>query len=83
LVEQIANYIGLGLVTIMMLYLPDCILLGGGVARSYPLMKKIIEDVINRHNVIIPANQVEIKFAELGQQSGLFGAVRSAQLLIG
>lgn len=82
LVERVANYIGLGLVTMMMLYLPDCIVLGGGVLRSYKLMEKKINTVINRHDVIIPATQVEIKFAELGQQSGLFGAVRAAQLLL-
>ena len=82
LVDRVANYIGLGLVTIMMLYLPDCILLSGGVFGSYSLMKETIENVIIRHNVIIPADQVRIDFAKLGQQSGVFGAARAAQLLV-
>ncbi|PKO12472.1 MAG: glucokinase [Chloroflexi bacterium HGW-Chloroflexi-10] len=82
MVDRIANFIGLGLVTLMMLYLPDCIVLGGGVLRSYDIMESTIKTVIDRHNVIIPANQVKIRFAGLGQHAGLYGAIRAAQLLV-
>lgn len=83
LVDQTATFIGLGLVTIMMLTLPDCIILTGGVLRSYDLMEGRIQAVIARHNVIIPAGQVRLRLAALGQQAGMFGAARAAQLLAG
>jgi glucokinase len=82
LVQQTAEYIGLGLVSLMMLVLPDCLVLTGGVLRSLDLMEERIRRVIARHNVIIPANQVALQPALLSQQAGVFGAARAAQLLI-
>jgi hypothetical protein len=34
--------------------------------------------VIARHNVIVPAAQVELRLAQLGQQAGMVGAARAA-----
>ncbi len=81
LVERTAAYIGLGLTSLMMLNLPDCIVLTGGVLRSYDLMEKGIRAVIDRHNVIIPASKVRLRLAALGQQAGMIGAARAAQIL--
>jgi glucokinase len=81
-VEQTANYVALGLVSVIMLYLPDCIVLTGGVARSFNLMETQIRDIIARHAVVVPAHQVQICLSKLGQQAGMFGAARAAQLLL-
>jgi glucokinase len=81
LVEQTAEYMALGLVTIMMLTLPDCIVLTGGVLRSFDLLEEHIRSVIARYDRIIPATKVKIQPAMLGQQAGMFGAARAAQLL--
>ena len=82
LVEKTADYIALGLVSIMMLTLPDCIVFTGGVLRSFDLLEARIRSVIAQHNVIIPATKVKIQPAILGQQAGMFGAARAAQLLL-
>ena len=82
LVEQTADYIVLGLASIMMLTLPDCIVFTGGVLRSFDLMEERIHTSLARYDVIIPAKQVKIQLAKLGQQAGLFGAARAAQLLL-
>jgi glucokinase len=82
LVMQTAQYIGLGLVSIIMLYLPDCIVLTGGVIRSYDLLKGQINNIITRHNVVVPAHQVRLQLSQLGQRAGMFGAARAAQLRI-
>ena len=82
LVEQTATYIALGLVSMMMLTLPDCIVLTGGVLRSYDLLEERIRSIIARHDKIIPATKVKIKPAMLGQKAGVFGAARAAQLLL-
>jgi glucokinase len=81
IVAHTANYIGLGLVSVIMLLLPDCIVLTGGVIRSFDLLEPTIRTVISRHNVIVPAGRVRIRLAELGQQAGMFGAAHAAQLL--
>ncbi|MFZ5820772.1 MAG: ROK family protein [Chloroflexota bacterium] len=80
-VERTAEYMGLGLVSLMMLTLPDCIVLTGGVLRSYDLLEARIRAVVARHDVIIPAARVKIQLAILGQQAGMFGAARAAWLL--
>ena len=82
LVDQTANYIALGLASIMMLILPDSIVLTGGVLKSFDLLEKRIHTCLARYNVIIPAKQVKIQLAKLGQNAGLFGAARAAQLLL-
>jgi glucokinase len=82
LVEQTAGYIGIGLVSMMMLLLPDCIVLTGGVMRSYDLLEARTRSIIARHDVIIPAAKVRIQQAALGQQAGVFGAARAAQYLL-
>jgi glucokinase len=82
LVDHTAGYIALGLVSLMMLTLPDCIVLTGGVLRSYDLLEERIRSVIARHDVIISAIKVKLQLAMLGQQAGIFGAARAAQLLL-
>ena len=82
LVMQTAQYIGLGLVSIIMLYLPDSIVLTGGVIRSYDLLKDQINNVITQHNVVVPAHQVRLQLSQLGQKAGMFGAARAAQFRI-
>jgi glucokinase len=77
-IERAADHIGLGLVNLIVLFLPDCIVLTGGVMRSFDLMEARIRTVIARHNVIVPASQVELRLAQLGQQAGMVGAARAA-----
>ncbi len=78
LVERAATYIGLGLVSLMMLTLPDCIILGGGVMSAFSQMETNIRKIINRHNVIIPASKVSLLAASLGQSAGIYGAAQAA-----
>jgi glucokinase len=80
IVDQTARYIALGLVNIIMLYLPDIIVLTGGVVRSYDLLKERIHSVIANHDVVVPAQKVCIQLSQLGQQAGMFGAAHAAQL---
>ena len=82
LLENVSTNLGLGLVSIMMLNLPDVIVLGGGVMRSFDLMEPYIRQVIKQHDIVIPATQVKLSLAGLGQQAGIFGAARAAILLI-
>ena len=82
LVDQTADYIALGLVSVIMLTLPDCIVLTGGVMRSFDLLEERIRATLARHDVVVPVHQVQIRLSELGQHAGMFGAARAAQLLL-
>lgn len=77
-VERSATYLGLGLVNLLHLFLPDVILFSGGVMQSYDLYEATIKEVINQHSIISPLNKIPLRMAELGQQAGIFGAARSA-----
>lgn len=81
MVNQTAEYIGLGFVTVMMLILPEGIIFTGGVMRSFDLMENRIREVIARHDIVIPAGKVQLLPAALGQKAGVFGAARAGQLL--
>lgn len=82
LVDRTAKYIALGLVNIIMLTLPDRIVLTGGLLRSYDLLEKKIRATLAEYDVIVPASKVQVQLSQLGQQAGLFGAARAAQLLL-
>jgi glucokinase len=80
IIDQIAEYIGLGLVSIIMLTLPDRIVLTGGVIRSYDLLEPGVKSVLQQHSLMIPAEKVDLQLAALGQTAGMVGAARAAQM---
>ncbi len=82
LVSRTADYITLGLVSMVMLLLPDCIVLTGGLMRSYDLLEEKILTRLARYDIIVPARHVRIQLSKLGQQAGLYGAAHAAQMLL-
>ena len=82
LVDQTAVYIARGLISILMLILPEAIVLTGGVLRSFDLMEKTIRSELNKVDIIIPASGVHLQMSKTGQHAGLLGAARAAQLLL-
>ena len=80
IVDRVADYIALGLVNLIVLFLPDGIVLTGGVMRSFDLMEAHIRSVISRHNIMSPVDKVALRLAALGQQAGMIGAARAAML---
>jgi glucokinase len=54
IVEQAATYLGLGLVNVILFFVPEVILLGGGVMKSYDLLKPTLDAVIARHSLMVP-----------------------------
>ncbi len=72
--ERAAYYLGLGLVNLIHLFFPDVIVLGGGGMKSYPLFKPTLDALIQRHAVMMPADQVRLELARLDQRAGVVGA---------
>jgi len=82
LVDQTAGYIARGLISILMMILPEAIVLTGGVLRSFDLMEKRIRLELKKVDIIIPAGNVHLQMSKTGQHAGLLGAARAAQLLL-
>ena len=75
--DQTAVYLGLGLVNLILFYLPEGIIFSGGVMRAFDLLEPGIRAVIARHNSMVPADRVKILLSSLGHQAGVFGAARA------
>jgi glucokinase len=71
---QAALYLGLGLSTLMNLWNPECIVLGGGVIDRIDLLFNVAADHAKRMSLQVAAEAVEIVRAQLGDNSGLVGA---------
>ena len=72
--EKTARYFSLGVVNIITLFVPEVIVLSGGVMQSASLFMPAIEEAIAKHNIMVPASLVKILPAQLGYHAGLFGA---------
>lgn len=72
--ETTAYYIGLGLINVIRLFLPERILLTGGVFHSYDLFRPTIEAMLAEHKAFGPVEKIEVRMAELGQRAGVTGA---------
>ncbi len=75
--QQAAHYFALGIVNVITLFVPDVIVLGGGVMKSSPLFLPVLTQEVAGHNIMVPAMQVKILLAQLGSQAGVVGAAYS------
>ena len=73
LVAEQADWLGIGIANLLHLYSPDVVLLGGGVANGFALLRQGIEARIATN--AMPAFQaVPVRPAGLGENAGLIGA---------
>jgi glucokinase len=79
-VEHSAAYLALGLVNVMQLFVPDCVILTGGVMRSFDLFEPHLRKIITQHSIMSPLDKIPLRLAVLDQQAGIFGAARAAWL---
>lgn len=72
--EKVAWYFSLGVVNIITLFVPEVIVLSGGVMKNASLFMPAMEAAVRTHDIMVPASQVRILPALLGDQAGMFGA---------
>lgn len=78
-VEAVARegfYLGAGLANLINAFVPDVIVLGGGVMESWPLFEARAREVIHQHCRLVPHERAELRRASLGDRTGLAGAAR-------
>jgi glucokinase len=77
LVAEEADFLGAGITSLLHLYSPDLVILGGGMANGFDLMRDGIAARIEAD--AMPAfRDVKVTRAELGDNSGLVGAAMLA-----
>jgi glucokinase len=78
LVTRVMNeaglYLGIGLASLINLWNPECIVLGGGVLDRIDLLFNSAAEHARRMSLAAPAEHVDIVRAELGDNSGMIGA---------
>jgi glucokinase len=77
-IERTATYNAYGLLNLITLFVPERIIFTGGAARSFDLMEARIRETLERCSLMVPAKDVQLGMASLGQQAGMFGAARAA-----
>ena len=78
-VEREGRYLGLGLGNLIGMFVPEAIVLGGGMMRSADLYLGIIRDVVRSGCRFVPAEKTEIVLAALGEDANLIGAAMAWQ----
>lgn len=73
-VQREGTYLGLGLANLIGMYVPDVIVLGGGMMQSADLYLGRIREVIRSGCRFVPAEKTEIALASLGEDANLIGA---------
>lgn len=66
-----------GIVNIILLFLPDVLVLGGGVMESADLFVPTVRATIKTEHPMVPFESVRIVHAELGERAGVFGSAYS------
>lgn len=77
IVDEWVKEVSYGLVTLIHIFNPRCIILGGGIMGQPYIIDKVREEIYER---IMPSfNDVEIRPANLGNMAGLYGAAYLAE----
>jgi glucokinase len=73
-IDTFTRYFIQGILNICILFVPDVIVLSGGVMRSADLFLPPLEGALGSYTEMVPAHRVQIHPAKLGYYAGLYGA---------
>lgn len=83
LIERAAEFLGLGMVTMVHLLSPEKIVVGGGLAEEFPdLLVKNAEKFARKRVMSAYADSFDVEVAKLGDDSGVQGAAAWARKVI-
>lgn len=81
--EETAEYIAVGLGSIIHVLAPPLIVLGGGVAQAGELLLEPVRRRLRGHVFYVPLERIAVRTASLGHDSALLGAATLALDIIG
>jgi glucokinase len=76
--RRMGIYLGVGLASLINIFNPEIIVIGGGVAAGWDLFIAHVREQITERAFPIPARRAEIVQAERGDDAGLLGAAHIA-----
>lgn len=74
-VDEFADYLGVGLSHVAAVVDPEAFVIGGGVSKNGPVVIDVIKEQYEK-NVMFALKGKEFRLAELGNDAGMYGAVR-------
>jgi glucokinase len=74
IIDRAAEYFSLGLINVIDFWVPEVIVLSGGVMKNLKLFLPAIQKAVAGHSVMVPASLVQIVPSALGYHAGLYGA---------
>ena len=77
-VRVLGERLGVGIASVINIFDPDEVVIGGGVSRAGDFLLKPAERTARRHTVPGMGEQTVIRLARLGPQAGVFGAATMA-----
>jgi len=78
-VRQAASYVGYALINLSNLIDPEVIIIGGGISRSWSLVRPLLRDTLRASPFITPARRPRLRRAALGDAAGQVGALQWAR----
>ncbi|MCB0827624.1 MAG: ROK family protein [Solirubrobacterales bacterium] len=78
-IERVGHYLGTALVSLVNIFEPEVIVLGGGVMRMGDLLLDPVRREL-RQRALPPMNRTEVVAAELGPDAGMIGAAALARI---
>jgi glucokinase len=74
IIERVSKYFTQGLLNIAILFVPDAIVLGGGVMRNVDFFLPDLRQTMQAYREMVPAHKIQITAAQLGEYAGLYGS---------
>ncbi|MCJ7585176.1 MAG: ROK family protein [Anaerolineales bacterium] len=74
IMKKAATDFSLGIINIISLFVPDVLVLSGGVMKSADLFLPTLEEMLRTPNPMVPFDRVHIMPANLGYYAGLYGS---------
>lgn len=71
---EYGRYLGYGLVSLIHIFDPEIVILGGGVSGAFEFFYPALQAVLAARLMTYPGRKLNIKRAELGENAGLMGA---------
>ena len=75
---EIASWTGVGLRSLINLFNPEMIVVGGTLAQVWPSIGDRVEEILSRRALLAPRADVAVLPARLGRDSSLIGAAELA-----
>ena len=80
--DETCHFLAIGIANVITLVAPEIVIVGGGVAAAGDLLFEQLRERVPHFVSMVPADKIDIVPAQLGTESGLYGAVAIARELV-